>query len=187
MENLLGRDFTRSQTSGTGTRAISCYCHRSFSFSRMLWSKFQQPGLMAVDSEVELSSRFQNSCCRPIWVSCTNECSACWGCPIFLSGLCHALSLTRTAPTHQCECHARHYNELLPFLPAVISTSFPSHPPERNQTHKVTKKCSGIVRIICLESKFSSLLHCWYRFFSLLVFQLADQMMMFPALMILCV
>lgn len=171
MENCPSCDFTSSQTSGTGTRAISCYCRRSFSFSRTLWSKFQQPGLMAVHSEVELSSRFRNSCCRPIWVSCTNESNACWGCPTFLSGLCHALSLTRTAP--QRGCHAGHYNELLPFLPAVISTSFPSHSHLKEIKHTESpKKCSGIVRIICLESKFSSLLHCSHMGFLCLCFNL---------------
>lgn len=42
VEYLLGHDSTGRQTSGIGTRAISCYCHCSFSISLLLWSKFQQ-------------------------------------------------------------------------------------------------------------------------------------------------
>lgn len=86
---------------------------------------FGRPELMTTDSEVELFSCFLNSCCRLIWASCANECSACWGCPISLSGLCRALSLTRTEQTPHSGCHAGHYNELLPFHPPVIFTSFP--------------------------------------------------------------
>lgn len=88
---------------------------------------FGSSELMTTGSEVELFSCFLNSCCRLIWVSCANECSACWGCPISLSGLCHVLSLTRTEQTPHSGCHAGHYNELLPFHSPVISTSFPPH------------------------------------------------------------
>ncbi len=137
---LLGHDSAESQTSGTGTGAISCYCIALSLSAFCSGVNLGSPELMTTGSEVELFSCSLNSRCRLIWVSCTNECSACWGCPISLSGLCRVLWMTRTEQTPHSGCHAGHYNELLSFPPP------PLHATAREKSDRVTRTCPGIVR-----------------------------------------